>query len=97
MKLLLVWICVTVAAAMLTAAASSQQSSPARVALLIGNADYRAASPPLSTTIRDVRALAAELARNDFTVDVRENVDKNQMERAMDAFLSPSRPNGDRG
>jgi formylglycine-generating enzyme required for sulfatase activity len=89
MKLLL-WLCMMVGTAMLTVSASSQQQ-PARLALVIGNASYPDASPPLSATIGDVRALAAELLRNEFTVDVKENVDKQEMQDAIDAFIGKIR------
>ena len=49
-------LCVAVASAVIAHPALSQQ--PARVALLIGNANYPDASTPLSTTIRDARTLA---------------------------------------
>ena len=85
MKLLL-RLCMSVGIAMLTGPAWSQQQ-PARVALVIGNAGYPEAIPPLSTTISDARALTAELRRNDFTVDVKENADKQEMQDAIDAFI----------
>jgi formylglycine-generating enzyme required for sulfatase activity len=85
----LLWLSMVVGAAMLTVPASSQQ--PARVALLIGNASYSGAISPLSTTIRDVRALAAELLRHEFTVAVEENADKQAMQDAIDAFIGKIR------
>ena len=89
MKLLL-WLCMVACTAMVTAAAMSQQSLP-RVALVIGNASYPGAAAPLPTTISDVRALNAELLRHEFTVDVRENVDKQEMQDVIDAFLAKVR------
>jgi formylglycine-generating enzyme required for sulfatase activity len=89
MKLLL-WLCMVVGTAMLAVSASAQQQ-PARMALVIGNASYPDATTPLSTTIGDVRTLAAELLRNEFTVDVKENVDRQEMEAAIDAFLGKIR------
>ena len=89
MKLLL-WLCMVACTAMVTAAAMSQQSLP-RVALVIGNASYPGAAAPLPTTISDVRALTAELLRHEFTVNVRENVDKQEMQDAIDAFLAKVR------
>ncbi len=85
MKLLL-WLCMIVGTAMLTVSAWSQQQ-PARVALVIGNANYPDATSPLSTTISDVRALAAEFVRHDFKVNVKENVGKQEMQDGIDAFL----------
>ncbi len=76
-----------VACTVLLAASASSQQQPARVALVIGNASYPDAALPLSTTISDVRALTAELLRHEFTVDVKENVGKQEMQDAIDAFL----------
>src|SRR5713101_4273338 len=87
---LLLWLCVMVASAMLTLSAGSQQRAP-RVALIIGNAAYRDASTPLSTTIRDARALADELRRSEFDVDLKENVGKEDMQRAIDVFTGKIR------
>lgn len=63
---------------------SQQRSS--RVALVIGNANYPDASTPLSTTIRDARTLADEFRRSEFEVDLKEDLTKEQMQRAIDAF-----------
>ena len=85
MKVLL-WLCMVLGSAILTIPAFTQQRS-ARIALVIGNASYPDASPPLSSTISDVRALAAELRRHDFMVEVNENVGKLEMQDAIDASL----------
>src|SRR5260370_21680160 len=82
---LLLWLCVTVASAMLTLSAGSQQRAP-RVALIIGNAAYPDASTPLSTTIRDARALADELRRSEFDVDLKENVGKEETLQSIEVF-----------
>lgn len=82
---LLVWLCVAVLSATLSFSALSQQRT-ARVALVIGNANYPDASTPLSTTIRDARTVGEELRRSDFEVDLKENVGKEDMRRAIDAF-----------
>jgi formylglycine-generating enzyme required for sulfatase activity len=85
MKLLL-WLCILVGMAMLDVSAWSQLQ-PARVALVIGNANYSDPSSPLSTTISDVRALAAEFLHYEFTVEVKENVNKKEMQGAIDHFI----------
>ena len=72
--------------ATLTISALSQERA-ARVALVIGNADYPDASTPLPTTINDARTLAGELRRFDFDVEVKEDVRKADMQRAIDAFV----------
>jgi formylglycine-generating enzyme required for sulfatase activity len=59
---------------------------PPRFALLIGNANYPDASAPLSLPVKNVRALADELRRHNFDVDARENLGKEEMQRAIDAF-----------
>jgi formylglycine-generating enzyme required for sulfatase activity len=81
---LLVFLCVTVSYAFLLPAGAQQRA--ARVALVIGNATYPEAITPLSTTIRDVRSLAEELRRDEFEVDLKENLGKEEMQRAIDAF-----------
>jgi formylglycine-generating enzyme required for sulfatase activity len=83
--------CITVASAMLSVAALSQDRPP-RVALLIGNASYPDASTPLSTTIRDARTLAEEFRRSDFDVDLKENLGKEDMRSAIEAFMNKIRP-----
>jgi formylglycine-generating enzyme required for sulfatase activity len=77
----------TLVAAAIAGSAWSQQSAP-RVALIIGNARYPEAGTPLPTTVNDARALADELRRSDFDVDLKENVGKEDMQRAIDAFTS---------
>lgn len=88
MKLLLC-LCLALGAALLPAPGWSQQHG-ARVALVIGNA-YPEATSPLATTIGDARALAAELRRHSFTVDLKENVNKQQMQDAIAAFIGSIR------
>jgi formylglycine-generating enzyme required for sulfatase activity len=78
------------AAAVLTSSAWSQQPAN-QVALIIGNANYPDASTPLPTAIKDARALADELRRDNFDVDLKENVGKDAMQRAIDAFTGKIR------
>jgi formylglycine-generating enzyme required for sulfatase activity len=80
----------TLVAVALGGSAWSQQSAP-RVALIVGNARYPEAGTPLPTTTKDARALADELRRSDFDVDLKENVSKEDMQRAIDAFTSKIR------
>jgi formylglycine-generating enzyme required for sulfatase activity len=87
---LLFWLCLSVASAMLTSSALPQQRA-ARVALVIGNDSYPDASTPLSTTIKDARTLADEFRRSEFEVDLKENVGKEDMQRAIDAFTGKIR------
>ena len=83
-------LCVAFASALLTHSALTQQTA-ARVALVIGNASYPDASTPLSTTIRDARTIADEFRRSEFDVDLKENVGKEDMQRAIDTFLGKIR------
>src|SRR5262245_27026495 len=87
---LLFWLCLSVVSAVLTTSALPQQRA-ARVALVIGNDSYPDASTPLSTTIRDARTLADEFRRSDFEVDLKENVGKEDMQRAIDTFTGKIR------
>jgi formylglycine-generating enzyme required for sulfatase activity len=76
-------------------AASAQQRNPppateARIALVIGNANYL--DSPLSQPTKNARALADELKRNGFEVEVRENLSKEEMQRAIEAFKDKIKP-----
>jgi formylglycine-generating enzyme required for sulfatase activity len=76
-------------------AASAQPSDEGpRVALLIGNASYPDASAPLAHPTKNTRALAEELKRSGFDVDIKENLGKEELQRAFDAFKQKVRPGG---
>jgi formylglycine-generating enzyme required for sulfatase activity len=85
----LIWLCLSVLSAMPISPALPQQAG--RVALVIGNNNYPDASTPLPSTIRDARALAEELRRSEFDVDLKENLGKAEMQRAIDAFVGKIR------
>ena len=87
---LLVWLGVAVLSATLSFSALSQQRT-ARVALVIGNANYPDASTPLSTTIGDARTVGEELRRSNFEVDLKENLGKEDMQRTIEAFTGKIR------
>lgn len=70
-----------------TTLAAAQQAAP-RVALLIGNSNYADAGAPLPTTGNDARTLADEFRRLGFSVDLKENLKKDDMQRAIDAFTA---------
>ncbi len=80
-------LCLLISAATATSSAWPQENTP-RLALVIGNAGYPGSSVPLPTTVKDARAFADELRRNDFEVDLKENVNKEEMRRAIDAFTN---------
>ncbi len=86
---LLLWLGLMFCAAL--AGGAEAQQRPGRVALVIGNAAYPDASTPLSTTIRDARTIAEELRRDDFDVDLKENLGKEDMQRALDSFMGKIR------
>ena len=80
-------------AAMLVFAGTSQAQVPsgarakppeARVALVIGNSDYRSA--PLDNPANDASDLAAALEKQGFNVLVRENVGERGLKEAVDVF-----------
>src|SRR5215468_1596710 len=86
---LLIWLCLSVLSTMLVSPALPQQAG--RVALVIGNNNYPDASTPIPSALRDARALAEELRRSEFEVDLKENVGKADMQRAIDAFTGKIR------
>jgi tetratricopeptide (TPR) repeat protein len=70
--------------ALISAAALPASAQPGdKIALLIANASYPDADQPLKQPIADARALAAELKRNGFEVEVAENLTKEGMQRAF--------------
>jgi hypothetical protein len=64
----------------------SAQQNDARVALVIGNAAYPDAEAPLKDPINDARALAEELRKDGFEVDIGENLTKEATRSAIDRF-----------
>ena len=72
--------------------AAFAQNPGQRFALLIGNANYPDASAPLAAPPKNVRALADELRRSGFDVDVKENLGREEMQRAIDAFKQKIKP-----
>jgi uncharacterized caspase-like protein len=67
-------------------------SGASRIALIIGNADYPDASAPLRHPVQDAQALAEQLRRGGFEVDVQENLGKDELRRAVEAFKAKIRP-----
>jgi Flp pilus assembly protein TadD len=62
----------------------AQQGDGPKIALLVGNSNYPDADAPLRQPSADARALADELKRNGFDVDVAENLTKEGMQRALE-------------
>jgi formylglycine-generating enzyme required for sulfatase activity len=72
-------------------AAGAQQRSAPRVALVIGNAAYPDAGT-LAHPVKDARALGDELRHSGFAVDVKENLDRDQMRAAISEFDGKIKP-----
>lgn len=72
--------------------ASAQQASEPRIALIIANAAYPDANAPIPAVLKDARALAEELRRSDFDLDLKENLGKEETQRAIDAFVAKIKP-----
>jgi tetratricopeptide (TPR) repeat protein len=75
-------------------AISSQPSSGRgqRVALVIGNAEYPEADPPLTQARNDARLLAEELRSSGFEVELAENLTKQRLQETTDKFKKNARP-----
>ena len=63
-----------------------------RLALVIGNAKYPDAEAPLKEPINDARAVADELKRDGFSVEVGENLTGDAMRRAFDKLYGRIKP-----
>ena len=72
---------------LLTSSAWPQQG-PTRLALIIGNSAYQSATAPLPTAKNDARALADELRRSGFDIDLKLDLGKADMQGAIDAFAN---------
>src|SRR6516164_4742501 len=73
----------------------STTPSPAagdRFALVIGNAKYPDADAPLKEPINDARAVADELKRDGFNVEIGENLTGDAMRRAFERLYGKIRP-----
>ncbi len=73
--------------------AIQQMLSEERVALIIGNAEYKQ-WPPLANPVNDARALTQTLKQFGFTVTVVENGSKEQMENAIRTFGAQAKRGG---
>jgi formylglycine-generating enzyme required for sulfatase activity len=79
------WSLLAFISAMIALSAVAQQRDT-RLALVIGNANYPDASTPLSHVVEDARSLAQEFRRTGFEVDLKENLGRNEMQRAIEAL-----------
>jgi hypothetical protein len=72
--------------------AFAQQGNGSCAALLIGNSDYMwGGDPGLKEPINDARSLGDELKRAGFEVEVRENLSRDEMQRALNGFYAKIR------
>jgi len=74
------------------AQAQNDPAAAPRFALLIGNANYPDLGAPLIQPPKNVRAMADELRRSGFDVEIKENLARDDMQRALDAFKQKIRP-----
>ena len=78
---------------LLVSVAKAQQKDSA-VALVIGNSNYHGPKGPTASAANDARAVAEELRRLHFDVDLEENINKEKMQSAIASFLSKITPKG---
>jgi hypothetical protein len=74
------------------AVGTSTPSSIGRFALVIANAKYPDADAPLKEPINDARAIADELKRDGFTVEVGENLTGDDMRRSFERLYGQVKP-----
>ena len=91
---LVLWLSLAAALSTMLPSASWAQDT-ARVGLIIGNSSYPDANSPLPTTVNDARTLADEFRQLQFDVDLKVNVGKEDMRRAIDAFLGKIKTGAD--
>ena len=78
---------VVVLLAVVLLAAPTTASAQRRVALVIGNAAYEAPGARLTNPVNDARAMAEVLEELDFDVLLRQDLDREGMDRAADDFI----------
>jgi len=83
MRIFLLWL--TFGFAMAASLPAYAQSAPKRVALVIGNSDYKSPTPKLPNPINDARLMAATLSGLGFDVDVRIDLSRDKMDEAFRA------------
>jgi TPR repeat protein len=76
----------TIWAAYLLLSLAPQAWATARLALVIGNASYQGALPPLSNSVKDAEAVAEVLEKLGFQVTLQPNADKEAFLKALYAF-----------
>ena len=91
MRLVLSFLTILLSVAV-TGPVAAQQTARPQVALLIGNAKYPDAETPLKEPVNDVRALAEELRKSGFDVDIGENLTREAMQQALTRFYGKLKP-----
>lgn len=80
----LLFVLSTFIAATIAPASAQPTGTGSRFALVIGNASYPDSDEPLRQPLHDAKAMADELRRYGFEVEVGENLTKETMRRAID-------------
>jgi uncharacterized caspase-like protein len=83
------WVCLLQA---VLAPAGVRAADQQRVALVIGNADYPDATSPLAAALRSARAVADQLQKSGFEVDVFENLDNESLQTTVASFYEKIEP-----
>jgi formylglycine-generating enzyme required for sulfatase activity len=81
------WLFLAFISVMIALSAMAQQRET-RLALVIGNSNYPDVSSSLSSIVEEARSLAQEFRRYGFEVDLKENLGKSEMQRAVDALAA---------
>lgn len=66
---------------------AAPSAGPARVALLVGNADYPDSDAELTTPVNDAEKLGETLTKLGFQIQLEKNVGKRAFETAIDRFV----------
>ncbi len=82
---LLFCLCLLVLSATPASAAPTRQNDE-RIALVIANATYPSAAAPLPSALKDAGSIAEEFRRLKFAVDLKKNLGKEDMQKAIEAF-----------
>jgi TPR repeat protein/uncharacterized caspase-like protein len=71
---------------MTPAGAAPATQDDTRIALVIANADYPSAGAPLPSALKDAGSIAEEFRRLKFSVDLKKNLSKEDMQKTIEAF-----------
>jgi len=75
-----------------TGTGTPRVDSARRIALVVGNAKYPDAEPPISQPTKDAQALADELRKSGYDVALGENLTKQGLQQAIDTFKAKITP-----